>query len=135
MAKPRADMQRLEELRERLLADIATQERALYALQNKLAGVDAAIAAMKGTALPVDHAPSRQRNVTRTVMEVIEETGTKGVTAAEVVERAAAKGKILYRASVSSLLSRNKREGLLTFDGERYHTAPKQEPQPTLKVV
>src|SRR6201987_2806651 len=81
MAKPRADMQRLEKLRERLLADIAAQERALYALQNKLAGVDAAIAAMKGTALPSDHVPSRQRNVTRTVMEIIEEAGTKGVTA------------------------------------------------------
>jgi hypothetical protein len=135
MAKPRADMQRLEELRERLLADIAAQERTLYALQNKLSGVDAAIAAMKGTALPSDHAPSRQRNVTRTVMEIIEESGTKGVTAAEVVERAAAKGKTLDRASVSSLLSRNKRDGFLTFDGERYHAASTQGPQPTLKVV
>jgi hypothetical protein len=135
MAKPRADMQRLEELRERLLAEIATQERMLYALQNKLAGIDAAIAAMKGTALPSDHTPQRQRNVTRTVMEIIEEAGTKGVTAPEVVERAAAKGKTLDRASVSSLLSRNKREGLLTFDGERYHVASSQGPQPNLKVV
>lgn len=135
MAKTRADMQRLEELRERLLADIATQDRALQALQNKLAGVDAAIAAMRGTAAPADHTPSRRRNVTRTVMEIIEESGTNGVTVGEVLERAAVRGKELDRASVSSLLSRNKREGLLTFDGERYHVASPHGPQPTLKVV
>jgi len=68
-------------------------------------------------------------------MEIIEESGTNGVTVGEVLERAAVRGKELDRASVSSLLSRNKREGLLTFDGERYHVASPHGPQPTLKVV
>jgi hypothetical protein len=46
-------------------------------------------------------------------MEVIHEAGKGGVTAVEVVDRAAAKGRTLDRASVSSLLSRLKREGTL----------------------
>jgi hypothetical protein len=137
MAKTRADMQRLGELRARLVAEIAERERGLHALQNKLLGIDAAIAAINGdtTGLNSSVPTSRRRNVTRTVMEIIEEAGANGVTAGEVLDRAAAKGKTLDRASVSSLLSRNKREGLLTFDGERYHVASSQGPQPTLKVV
>jgi hypothetical protein len=127
-------MQRLEELRAMLLAEISEKERGLHFLQNKLLGVDAAIAAVNGSITGLNSAPppSRRRNVTRTVMEVIEEAGSNGVTAAEVIERAAARGKSLDRASVSSLLSRNKREGLLTFDGERYHVATSQGPQPNL---
>ena len=129
-------MQRLDELRERLVAEIAAQERTLYALQNKLAGLDAARAAMAGELTGLKQAsPPRRRNVTRTVMELIEAAGSAGVTANEVVERALGQGKELDRASVSSLLSRYKREGFLTFDGERYRAASPHGPQPSLKIV
>ncbi len=67
--------------------------------------------------------PGRQRNTKRTVMEIITEAGRAGVTPPEVVDKAAAKGRHLKTTSISSLLSKLKAAGTLTFDGERYYPA------------
>lgn len=135
MPKVSANMQKLCDLREGVLVELRQREREIEALRNKLKGVDAAIAAVGGQ--PQVAATRRNRNVKQTVMDLIVDAGQKGITAIEVVERAAIVGRQLDRPSVSSLLSRLKREGVLSFNGERYFPASSRdiESAPGLKVV
>lgn len=129
-----AQMQKLLEARERLMADIKEKERGIEALKNKLLGLDFAIGTLSGGSEGGAQRP--RRNVKRTIMELINTAGDGGVTAAEIVQRAEALGRSLDRGSVSSLLSRFKREGVLRFDGERYYPVASPAPQePVLKVV
>jgi hypothetical protein len=129
--------QKLQEGREALLIDISQRERELEALRNRLKGYDAAMATVTGTSVPPGPRRRTRRNVKGTVMDMIVEAGTAGVTAHEIVDKAAAGGRLLDRPSVSSLLSRLKREGVLSFDGERYHqtSAREVENSPSLKIV
>jgi hypothetical protein len=122
MARITAQMQQLTELRERLMSQIAQHQRALEALQNQLLGVEASMKALS-------NAPktSSDRNVKSIVLEIVREAGGVGVTASEVIARAAVKGRQLKSTSVSSLLSRYKSEGTLRFDGERYFISSPQE--------
>ena len=131
-SRNREQMEKLTELKERISSTIGQHQRAIEALHNQLIGVDAAITALgavRGTA------PKARRNVKSTVLEVVQEAGKIGVTATEVINRAAAKGKALNASSVASLLSRFKQEGVLTFDGERYFTATQITQDPPLKIV
>lgn len=130
MARNTENMQKLMELRERLSGEIGRHQQAIEALKNQLIGVDQAI-----KTLGPDLGAAPRRNVKKTVMEVIQEAGKAGITASEAVDRAAAKGRTLERPSVSSLLSRFKREGALTFDGERYYSAASQAPETPFKIV
>jgi CRP-like cAMP-binding protein len=132
-----ATMQKLQELRAALLIDINQRERELEALRNRLKGFEAAMSAMSGTNVPPDPRRRTRRNVKGTVMDLIVEAGMDGVTAHEIVDKAAAAGRQLDRPSVSSLLSRLKREGVLSFDGERYYQAAGREIEnsPSLKIV
>jgi hypothetical protein len=132
----KANMEKLLALRRRLDAEIKT-------LTDRMAGVDMAIAMMRGDGdpLPPDSQTqpplTRKRNVKKTVMEIASEASA-GVTAAEVVDRARAMGRDLTRASVSSLLSKFKADGVLRFDGERYYptSVPCPEPsQRSFKIV
>jgi hypothetical protein len=133
MARITQQMQRLTELKERLTATIAQHQRAIEAFQNQLLGVEASIRALNSTA---GATPPPRRNVKRAVLEIVQEAGTVGVTASEVMDRASAKGRTLNASSVASLLSRFKQEGILKFDGERYTLAAPQAPQePPLKIV
>lgn len=126
MARTTAQMQRLIELRERLVATIASHQRAIEAFQNQLIGVEQAMKALNAVA---GTAPPPRRNVKKSVLEIVHEAGRVGVTASEVIDRAAAKGRILNPNSVASLLSRFKQDGVLRFDGERYYTTTPQTPQ------
>jgi len=132
MARIGANMQKLTEMRERLQRQIAESERATEALKNELKGLEAAIAAVGGAEVTLGESAEvtlgessvtnqRRRNVKATTMDLIVEAGEVGITATEVVERAAARGRTLPLPSISSLLSRLKREGTLRFDGERYY--------------
>ena len=135
--KVNANMQKLHDLRDSLLADISQRERELDALRNRLKGIDAAIAALSGNDTPPEPQRRNRRNVKQTAMELILEAGPAGVTAHEIVDRAAVLGRQFDRPSVSSLLSRLKREGILSFDGERYRPATSREIENsrTFKVV
>lgn len=133
MLGKREQMQKLMELKDRIGATIVQHQRAIEALQNQLVGVDAA---MKALGAEDGMPPTPRRNVKRTVLDVVQEAGKVGVTASEVISRAAVKGRALNAGSVASLLSRLKNDGVLTFDGERYHLAGAQGPQePPLKIV
>ena len=137
MARTRAEVQKLRELREGFHEELILREREVEALRNKIKGLDAGIATLEGVDIATDPRRRTRRNVKKSVMEIIADSAKAGVTAIEVVERAAAKGKQLDRGSVSSLLSRFKREGVLIFNGERYYPAapPVLEVPAALKVV
>jgi hypothetical protein len=133
MARTSGQMQKLIELRDRIAANIAQHQKAIEALQNQLFGVDQAIKTLN---VVPGASPPPQRNVKRAVLDIINENATVGVTPSEVVDRAAAKGRTLNRDSVSSLLSRFKRDGVLRFDGERYYPTSSANPQESpLKIV
>lgn len=59
-------------------------------------------------------------SVKNTVLDLLEETGQRGVNAATAVELARAKGITLERGSVSSLLSRLKSDGVVIHRGDTY---------------
>jgi hypothetical protein len=121
MAKRTANMKRLLEERDRLAAEIE-------ALKHRLAGLNHAIELLSGEPIPHASAGDRRRgNVKSTVLGLMQEFSTNGLSASETVEIAARRGIQLDRASVSSLLSRLKREGTLTYDGAKYRPANKKE--------
>ena len=135
MPKVSANMQKLHSLREGVLVELRQREREIEALRNKLKGIEASIAALGGEQ-PIE-SRRRNRNVKQTVMDLIIDAGQAGVTAGGVVEQAAIAGRQLDRPSVSSLLSRLKREGILSFNGERYFPASGKEIEssPGLKIA
>lgn len=59
-------------------------------------------------------------HVKNTVLNLLKEVGASGLNAAIAVDAAAKKGTKLERGSVSSLLSRLKEDGVVTYDGDRY---------------
>jgi hypothetical protein len=125
-------MKMLEERRRQIDAEINH-------LMIRRAEIDLMLARAKGESesAPTTEPPKRRRNVKKTVMELVDVAGSAGVTAAEIVDRANALGRELDRQSVSSLLSKFKSQGALTFDGERYYPASKAPPpdSPPLRVV
>ena len=129
MTRNREHMQKLTGLRDRLMGEIGRHQQAIEALKQQLSGVDQSIKALGGD---VGAGPSRRTNVKGTVMEIIGEAASLGVTAFEVVDRGAAKGRDLDRPSVSSLLSRLKREGTLVLMEGRYYVAPPRETFPKI---
>ena len=127
-----AHMKMLEERRRQIDAEINQ-------LMIRRAEIDLMLARSRGEAdsTPTNEPPRRRRNVKKTVMEMIDMAGSAGVTAAEIVDRARTIGRELDRGSVSSLLSKFKAQGALTFDGERYYAASKAPPAdpPPLRIV
>lgn len=116
MAGKKAEMQKLREERERLA-------RQIEALQNELKGIDRAIAVLTGEVIQTERSP-RTRNVKDTVIELIASAGTKGLTVNQVLAAARAKNIQLERGTVSSLLSRLKREQTLDMTDGAYFIRP-----------
>ena len=63
---------------------------------------------------------TRRTNLKGIVIDMLREALPKGLNAGRIVEIAASRGMPLERASVSSLLSRLKGEGIATYDGDTY---------------
>ena len=62
-------------------------------------------------------------NVKQTILDLLERAGDAGINAASAVETASRAGSSLERGTVSSLLSRLKNEGVVTYDGSVYRLA------------
>jgi hypothetical protein len=96
----------------------------LEALKNKIGGLDIAISVLEGhsNASPTQVAvpTGRKPKTKKVVLDMLGEVGVDGLVATEAVERAASRGVTLERGTVSSLLSRFKRDGLVDYDGDRY---------------
>ena len=113
MAKvTRAEMQRLLDQRDQLLREIE-------ALRHKVAGIEMAIALLDNPADP--KAPPRStRSVKTVVLDLLKEMGTTGLSATAAVELANRRGISLNAASVGSTLSRFKRDGIVSLQGDKY---------------
>lgn len=114
-------LQKLLELRAKWIAE-------REALNNKIDGLDAAIAHLREGGAAVDeevhHRKGRAR-LKQAVLDIVMENAKTGITANDVVDRAKALGLEFDRGSVSSLLSRLKREGVLTHSQEDGRYRPK----------
>jgi hypothetical protein len=71
-------------------------------------------------------------NVKQTILDLLEQAGDEGLNAASAVEKAAKAGVALERGSVSSLLSRLKNEGVVTYDGSVYRLKSKAGTAPNV---
>lgn len=109
-------LHRLKEVRAELVKEMES-------LQGKIAGIDIAIKTMESddnTATPskFDHNIGKKRiPIKRPILEYLEQAGIQGLNANEAVEKSDGR---FDRASVSSLLSRLKADGLLTLVKDRY---------------
>jgi hypothetical protein len=115
-------MKRLQEERERLLAQ-------MEALRNQIVGIDRAIAVMEGTGYgtPEERHRDRNYNVKDTVLGLVSAAGAVGLSVNQVLDNAKGKGIKLDRGTVSSLLSRLKRENILDMKGGQYFVRPPEE--------
>lgn len=104
---------------ERLLAIRSELKAEIEAMQNKLAGLEMAIAYLDpAEAESSDSEP--KISVKKTLLELLGEAGAKGLNSQLAIQKAQRRGVPLMRGSVSSMFSRLKREGLVTYDGRRY---------------
>jgi hypothetical protein len=116
-------MLRLKELRDVAARELEVLEMQVREARVKVATLDMAIAALEGTTLVVAARPkptSSGVNVKQAVLDIVVDAGAAGVSAAEVVRRARDNGRSLNPTSVSSLLSRLKREGTLDLSDGKY---------------
>lgn len=113
MATSKANMQKLLEERQRLLTE-------LEALKERIKGLDIAISILNGeSAEDRTEAPRvrrRRGNQKGIVLDILRNAGSSGLGAQDVVDRGKDQGIDLDRASVSSLLSRLKRDGVCAYN-------------------
>ena len=113
--KMKANVQRLVEQRDKLLAEIE-------ALKNKIAGLEMAISLLgneednQGQPLSA----MAKLNLKATILDLLKEAGTTGLNATTAVEIATRRGITLNRGSVASNLSRMVKDKAVTYDGTRY---------------
>lgn len=116
MSRKNEQMKKLVEDRERLAKQIE-------ALTWELKGMDRAIANLKGE-VPVSSVVSdrkpRTRNVKETILSLVQKAGQDGLNVNELLLAAQRENVHLERGTVSSLLSRFKRDSVLDMKDGRY---------------
>lgn len=115
MARSKADMQRLIAQRDQMLREIE-------ALKNKVSGLEMAIALLENEGVNARQF-SMRHSVKTVLLDLLKEVGASGLSAATAVEMANRKGITLHSGSVSSTLSRFKKDEIVAFDGQRYRLA------------
>ena len=110
---PNEFLQKLDETRRRLEADIE-------ALRNQLRGVELAYQALGGKVAALERRRAGRGNVKGLLLELLKEAGTEGLNAQIAVRMASDRGVALDRNTASSLLSRLKVYGIAWHDGTRY---------------
>lgn len=116
---------------EQLRAEIAKLDSEITALVGQRDGLLRALTLVEGEPFAVAPPITGNLGETRkakapikdTVLSLLMEHAASGLNAATLVSVAGARGVSLDRASVSSLLSRLKKDGVLTYDGEVYKPA------------
>ena len=132
MARMKAEVQKLEAEKARLKGEIEALERRADRLRGEMIGIERAIALVGGSPSPGAEDPvkrERARNVKETVLTAVQAAGPQGINVNQLLERTEREGVHLERGTVSSLLSRFKREGILAMTDGRYFvpTAEMQE--------
>lgn len=131
-SKAKMQIKKLIDYRDQLLAE-------MEALRNKIAGVETAMALLNNETSDMGGqvAAPKRTNVKGILLDLLREVGTTGLNAATAVEIANRRGTKLDRGTVSSILSRLKRDGTLVYEGERYKLkefAPRSD-RPQMAVV
>jgi hypothetical protein len=108
-----------KEMKARLLQERDALIKQREAIENQIAGLELAISLMdEGSA---GNQKLGKRVATKgVVLDLLRDVGTRGLNAVTAVELANRRGITLDRASVSSLLSRLKKDDIVTFDNEVY---------------
>lgn len=108
-----------EEMKQRLLQEREALLRQRDAIDNEIKGIERAIQLV--SADQVDPIQGGKKPQTKAiVLELLDEVGTTGLDAATAVRLADEKGQTVEKGSVSSLLSRLKKDGVVQYDGSRY---------------
>jgi hypothetical protein len=134
MASGKSKMKVLEEQRDALVAE-------MEALKNKIAGLELAMSLISGDAPLGDKETGTTRvNVKGTLLDLLKQAGTTGLNAQSAVDIAQARGITLERGTISSLLSRFKRDEIVVYDGEKYKLkqfaqAVERPPIPHVSIV
>jgi hypothetical protein len=106
-------MQKVIEQRDQL-------QKQVEGLRLKIEGLNIAIELLNEGAPDESEQRARQEHVTDRLIELLREVGTKGLNARTVADIAADRGLPLKRQSVSSLLSRLKKDGTVVYENGRY---------------
>lgn len=114
---------------DRLIHD--TEEQIAH-LQTKLSTLHEVRRAMSGEPEPTKRRAPRA-NVKQAVLDLLQEVRHAGLNAAMAVDMAKERGVELERGSVSSLLSRLKNEGVVSYDGVVYKLAERESTEPSDK--
>ena len=128
--------QHLQRLREELVAVQAE----IRSLQGREAGLQRAISIVSDDPVLTEEMignsgtkRKRRSPIKDIVLRLLQENAERGLVAIDLVELAKAQGITLDRNSVSSILSRFKRDGVLDYDGKVYR--PKRPFHSELRVV
>lgn len=117
MASPKEKLRKLIEARDKYKAE-------MEALRNQIIGLEMAITVLEadGSEPIEDERQTRARrgNVKGALLDLLQEVGQGGLNALTAVEIAKRRGIDLDRGTISSLLSRLKRDGVVDHDGDRY---------------
>lgn len=116
-------MSRKTEQMKKLIEDRDRLAKQIEALTWELKGMDRAIAAMKGEAAAQPESAERKprsRNVKETVLTLVQRAGQEGLNVNDLLVAAQRENIHLERGTVSSLLSRFKRENVLDMRDGRY---------------
>src|SRR5262249_262638 len=109
---------------EKLIAERERLRKQIEALQNELKGLERAIAVLGADAVgqygDASAIRERGRKVKGTILSLVENAGPTGINVNGVLDAAKAKGVRLERGTVSSLLSRLKRESILGMTAGKY---------------
>lgn len=118
------------QMKQRLLAERDQLLREREALDNQISGLERAIALVANDS-PTGSALTNTRRgaIKAMVLDLLDEAGTMGINAATAVEMANRRGMTLEKASVSSILSRFKADGVAIHGGDKYRLA-KFAPKP-----
>ena len=111
-------------MKERLIQERDELIRRREAIENQILGIERAISLIgRQESGDLDSEPLKtgtRANTKMIVLDLLKEAGTTGLNAQTAVALAEKRGVNLDRASVSSLLSRLKRDEIVTYDNERY---------------
>jgi hypothetical protein len=124
----KANVQRLLDERNRLLAD-------LEALKHKLSGLDLAISLFERDNASDETAKgtSGRGKAKELLLDLLKEVGTTGLNATAAVQMADNRGVRLARGTAAATLSRMKADGIVSYEDNRYRL--KEFTRPRLAVA
>ncbi len=101
--------------------DMLAEKRAeLAKLQVQIETLEAALRRANGEPEAQVKVKTRRSNVKGFLIDLLREANSTGLNAARAVDMAAKRGEHLERGTASSLLSRFKSDGIVTYDGNVY---------------